>query len=65
MTMVMVRGAVLSWPKPTPPVRVSVIVGAHVGAAFRRAGVGNGGKRRGVLADNGRWCGRGHYLLPQ
>ena len=34
------QGPVFSWPKPTPPVRASVIVGADVAAAVRRDGVG-------------------------
>ena len=40
------QGAMLRWPKLTPPARASVIVGAGVAAAVRRDGVGTGGRRR-------------------
>ena len=51
MVMAMVQGAVLCWPKPTPPVRAIIIVDTDVAAAFRRDGVGNGARHRVVLAE--------------
>ena len=67
------QGAVLWWPKPTPPAWGSVIVSADAAAAVRRDGLDDGAGRRAVVAEadatrvgqRHRLCGRGRCRPPR